>query len=404
VSGENPNVKMIFGNGFPFGGASTKRCLHIAKGLILNGVNVEVIIFRGTEKLERNENSEPKGEFEGVPFRFIHKNVFWPTGLISRVFNFYSGLIKALWSVALENRAKRVNAVLLAGYNGHIAGLLFASFCNRNNILSVLFSDEYPDFMLKQRTRFDSLSILLTFFTVRKFKVVAVISDALFNFWQSMIRNGQKVIKYPLTAENCEISAINKPYEFNYLFYSGFSSMRSGRNYLEKDEPEVLLKAFSIVARSHGDLRLIIAGQKSESLVESVKFLGLVDRVIFVGKVVESVYNQLIKQALAAILPRPKTIQTKGSIPYRLGEYLLAGRYVISSDVGEIKQIVEGDQTVLFYSPGDYLDLAKKIEFVLDFSSQKPGSFDRASIIEKMNIVSNACELAKMIKERSILP
>ncbi|MBK7869023.1 MAG: hypothetical protein IPJ75_19615 [Ignavibacteriales bacterium] len=56
MSRTHPNVKIIFGNGFPHGGASTKRCYHIAKGLQENGCTAEIVVFRGTERGENTEN------------------------------------------------------------------------------------------------------------------------------------------------------------------------------------------------------------------------------------------------------------------------------------------------------------------------------------------------------------
>jgi glycosyltransferase involved in cell wall biosynthesis len=266
----------------------------------------------------------------------------------------------------------------------------------------VLFADEYPDFMLQKGTPFRLLNALFSYFIVRKFSILAVISEALFNFWEPMLGNWQKLLKYPLTAKESDEIAKVSSYEFDYIFYSGFSRMRLSSKYLEKDEPEVLIKAFSLVNKLHGDVRLIISGQKSDILIESVKLLGLENRVIFVGKVVEAEYNQLIKQALACILPRPKTIQSKGSMPYRLGEYLLAGRFIISSDVGEIKQFVEGDKTVLFYTPGDYFDLAKQIELVRDAKKRIGLSFKRPLMEQKLNLELNSRELANLIKGESI--
>lgn len=399
----SPAVKIIYGNGFPHGAAATRRCLHIAKGLQANGINCEVIIFRGTEREGRYENTSRQGIYEGVPYRYIPEGLLWPSGLVAKAYNYYMGLFSTFRLLASEDKTSTIDSVILAGYYGHLTGWLVTRFCRKRAIPSVIFTDEYPDFMLARNARFRHIKMLLTFVFTRRFEIVAVISKALFDYWQPVIGRSVNVIRYSLTAEIPSDISEKKPFDFEYLFYSGFSRMRLGRGFLEKDEPEVLLQAFALVCKKVPELRLVISGQKDNDLAKLVVSLGVEESVIFAGKVGDSEYFSMIRNAAACILPRPATLQTKGSIPYRLGEYLLAGGWVISSDVGEIKSIVGNSEGVLFYRPGDAEDLAVAIEKVLKVGHKGRSSFDRSRFREKFNPANQAAELARLIKRSTTL-
>lgn len=398
----SPSVKIIYGNGFPHGAAATKRCLHIAKGLKANGIDCEVIVFRGTEREGRYENTSREGIYEGVPYRYIPESLLWPSGLVAKAYNYYTGLFSTLSALAGEDKASTIDSVILAGYYGHLTGWLVTRFCRKRAIPSVLFTDEYPDFMLSPNTRFRLLKMFLLFTVTRRFSVMAVISNALYDYWQPVIGKRVTVLRYPLTAEIFGGISEKSPFDFKYLFYSGFSRMRLGRGFLEKDEPEVLLKAFALAGKSHSGLHLVITGEKNTVLVELAGQLGVEERVVFTGKVGETEYFSMIRHAAACILPRPETLQTKGSIPYRLGEYLLAGGWVISSDVGEIKSIVGNSEGVLFYRPGDEEDLAEKIISALSNCQQESARFDRSDLREKFKPAACAAQLAQLIKNTTI--
>lgn len=394
---------MIYGNGFPKGAAATRRCLHIAKGLQANGITTEVVIFRGTEREGKTENTERQGIYEGVPFRYIPESLDWPSGILGRAYNYYMGLLSTFRELSLEDQTSPIDAVILAGYYGHIAGWLVTRFCRKRAIPSVIFADEYPDFMLSHNTRFRFLKMFLLFTVTRRFSIMAVISNALYDYWQPVIGKRVTVIRYPLTAQIPIDIPVAKPFDFEYFFYSGFSRMRLGRGFLEKDEPDVLLKAFALAGKSHPGLHLVITGEKNEALVEQAGKLGVEERVVFTGKVGESEYFSMIRHAAACILPRPETLQTKGSIPYRLGEYLLAGGWVISSDVGEVKDIIGNSEGVLFYRPGDAEDLTARITTALELGGKVDPLFDRSALREKFNPAACATEVAKLIKNSTSL-
>ncbi len=362
-----------------------------------------MIIFRGTERGGETENRERQGSHEGVPFRYVPASLVWPNGLLKRAYNYYMGLFATISSLSGENKGSAIDAVILAGYYGHLSGWLVTRFCRKRGILSVIFSDEYPDFMLTLNTRFRLVRMFLTFTVTRRFNVMATISKALYDYWQPVIDNRVNVIRYPLTAEVPRSITEKSPFDFEYVFYSGFSRMRIGRGFLEKDEPEVLLKAFALAAKSHPDLRLVITGEKNEKLADLAASIGINNRVIFAGKVGESEYFSMIHYAAACVLPRPETLQTKGSIPYRLGEYLLAGEWVISSDVGEIREIAGNAEGFLFYRPGDAEDLSDRTSSALEEAQKGNRKFDRALFQEKFSPAGCSAELAWLIKSSTTL-
>ena len=65
-------------------------------------------------------------------------------------------------------------------------------------------------------------------------------------------------------------------------------------------------------------------------------------------------------------LSRPNNIQAKGGFPTKLGEYLSTSNPVVITDVGEHSIYLEDAVSAIIVSPGDSLEFAKKILFLLE--------------------------------------
>jgi glycosyltransferase involved in cell wall biosynthesis len=412
------NVKIVFGNGFPFGGASSKRCLHIAKGLKTNGLEVEVIVYRGTEKENSSENSSTEGNFEGINFRYLHKSTLWGKSKFEKIINLSGGIAKLLWYLHKENRKHKINSVVLYGSNLTILNLFLSLICRLRGMKFVFFLDEFPDHILYPKTSNNYSKFIFEKIFIKQFDVIAVISSALENYCVKLLPTNTKLILYHLTAEpprtqnhelrtkNPELSTQNpeprtKHHELRTknIFYSGFSVVKKGNHTYYKDDLKTLLVAFAQFIHTYPKYKLVIAGQKDGQTMLLAQQLGLNENVSFVGKLSNDMYYEYIQSAWCLVLPRPKNQQTLGSMPLRLGEFMLSGNPVISSEVGEIKNYFTDSVEILLYQPDDSESLLEKFELlaIKDYLAVSIGNNGKKKAKEVFDIKGNASELAEII-------
>ncbi len=123
-----------------------------------------------------------------------------------------------------------------------------------------------------------------------------------------------------------------------------------------------LVKAMARVQKEISDAKLIIVGSGSleKEIRQSVRSLGLEDRVIMAGS--QSPENVAGYLAKAKIFARPSLSEGLGSA---FLEAMAAGLPVIGTAVGGIPDFLIDGQTGLFCNVGDPQDLAEKIKILL---------------------------------------
>jgi glycosyltransferase involved in cell wall biosynthesis len=151
---------------------------------------------------------------------------------------------------------------------------------------------------------------------------------------------------------------------------------QAARNYLlyvgRLDKPKgvhVLIEAMAKLAQGRGANvpTLRIAGSAhsadyEEALKRRVNEAGLGDRVVFEGNVEGAKIPDLMRGAIACVMP---AIWFE-NLPNSVVEALACGCPVIASDLGSLSYTVTHDQDGLLFRPGDAADLAEKIGRIVD--------------------------------------
>lgn len=401
MSRTHPNVKVIFGNGFPFGGASTKRCLHIAKGLQGNGCTAEVVVFRGTERGENAENRLTSGVFDGVKFSYVHKSTEWPASKLKKFVNLSSGIFKLLGYLHRENSLNKIDVIFLYGTYLNSVNLLLAVISKFRNIIYVFSLDEYPDHIIYPEAKRFYSGYLFEKVFIRRFDYILVISKLLMEYCASTGIKKEKILFYPLTAAEWK-GEITPPETHSYFFYSGFNKTTRGNHSYEKDDPQTLLKAFSGLSEKYPEVKLIIAGQTDPSLQNLLVEFKILEKTTFTGKISDEDYHGYLKHAIGLVIPRPCNPKSAASVPFRLGEFLITGNPVIIARTGELDSILNDGEHLFFYSPGNVSDLQSKLEMILDdqIRSKTIGEKGKLKALEIFNLKSVTRELVEKINQR----
>lgn len=134
-----------------------------------------------------------------------------------------------------------------------------------------------------------------------------------------------------------------------YFLYFGRLSKEKGIR--------TLIEAFS-KANVSEKLYIVGSGPEEEQLRQTVKNLGMEDRILFLGFKKGSELKEIVANALCVCLPS----EWYENGPYSVLEAQASGRPAIVSDYGGLPELVEDGRTGFIIKSGDVADLRKKIQ------------------------------------------
>lgn len=302
-------------------------------------------------------------EYEIVmPERYALKNRILK-GLLARML-FFHQILKTFRSLDKNN----FNYIIFFKYSDPVMCLICWFFAKPLNIKLGLERNEFPaPFIAEKKNHikkaFYEWCVLTWHF--RLFDVLLLMTDELIEFYGRYAKKTCVIQKLPMTVDFSRFTNMAYNQKNPYIFYAGSLSER-------KDGVESLIHAFKKVSVAYPDIRLKIAGGnkgEQKKLASIVAALKLEEKVDFLGFVDREDIPGYLCSAKIVLLPRPDSLQARGGFPTKLGEYLAAGRPVISTRVGEIPRYLS-EKDIFFISPDNIEeDLMEKINDVLsDYS------------------------------------
>jgi len=345
-------VIILFPNSFPFGGASTNRVIHIAKGLIESGIETKVLITRSTEKNTNNYNINISGCFEGINFQYLVKDLVWPTNILHRVLVLIKGFLKIL--LILKKYKKEEIAVISTANYGYISHFILYIFLKIRKYPFIYTVDEFPWRIIhpQKYNRIFTEFYLRTFY--KFFDGIVCISQTLLDYYSNKVSSKCKLHLMPMTVEPEKFNCSKEKYLEEYIAYCGYDiSYINGKPYF-KDGLEYLIRAFHIcVFKFNLTLKLYIIGENSDFFQHLVSSLNITDKVKFIGHLSSNEIPLYLCNAKILALTRPDNKQAEGGFPTKLGEYLATGKPVIISKVGDVQQYLTDQVNAFLVEPGN---------------------------------------------------
>lgn len=223
-----------------------------------------------------------------------------------------------------------------------------------------------------------------------------VISTALRKFFVEHGVAKEKTHIVNMMVDCCRFADINKGMpEEKYIAYCG----RASNN---KDGVDELIKAFSIVASQHSDVKLYIIGETPSSddkagNLKLIKDLGLSEKVVFTGVVDASQMPQILMDATVLALDRPDSLQAQNGFPTKLGEYLLTSNPVVVTKVGDIPLFLKDGESALLAEQRNPEEFASKLCWALD-NPEDAAAIGRKGKEVAMKNFNYLNETAKIVK------
>lgn len=142
-----------------------------------------------------------------------------------------------------------------------------------------------------------------------------------------------------------------------------------GTMYGSKDGIDMLVRAFSIVAKEFSEWKLVLVGDNSKkaelsALTDLIDRLGLSERVIFTGRLARRKVPVVLTSASILALAKPSNEQNAGNFPSKIGEYLATGVPVVVTNVGEIPKFIEDGVNGYLCEP-DVDSFAARLRYVI---------------------------------------
>lgn len=327
---------------FSYGSASSNRLLAYANSAADYGYKVEIIALLRLDLM----NWEPR---TGVLIRGLG-----PCRLESKLLAKFLSFFTTIWF--LLAKVKKEDRLLLYGSAEYLPFLVW--FRRRQSFFEVT---ECPDLFKPKTYPWKYYKKLW-----RRLRGIIVISSNLKQYFVDHGVNSDKVYVINMIVDPKRFDGLkcnsNAP---KYIAYCGNVNKDS------KDGVGDLIASFVRYHKIYNDRKLYIIGpivsseQKAE-YEEYLRLFGVLDNVIFTGSVTPSSIPQYFIDAEMLVLARPDNTQAKYGFPTKLGEYLLAGRPVVLTDVGNISDFLVDRKNAFIAEPGNIKSISNKMIEVSD--------------------------------------
>ncbi len=230
------------------------------------------------------------------------------------------------------------------------------------------------DIVENNHTRIDSKSALsllklkFTRFCEKRLYIFAsktfVISTNLLNLISAFSKNRFPVIHLPISVRLCEWvnNSKNDNPSKQIIFYGGSFGPKDGLKYL--------LEAFHNIAKEFPNIELHMSGTGAERYIKSVikiiNDLKCKKQIVMLGALSRKKYIESVLQSDIVCMTRINSEYANYGFPFKLGEYMAAGKPIIASKVSDVELYLEHKTDAWLVMPESSLEIEQGISFLLN--------------------------------------
>ncbi len=349
---------------FPIGMAPTNRILAYSKGLIENGVDVEIFSFKRiyTDEVKLKKINS-RGVVDGIHYEYPHFfNHLGRKFSIIRYFDEIILRIKIFFKIFKLKSTNRIDFIFFS-FDDVFSLKAYTSLIKLLKIPIVFVADEYPipirDFM---QNSVPELLLIKYKKYHKQFKVRVLMSKALENFYNLNIHPLPSFLLNSIVNTN-RFEKVNRTSSNNSICYMGNLS-------LSKDNVDNIIEAFSYISNEYPDLELHLYGNPNENdklkLDELITKLNLKKRVHFKGQVSSNLVPEILCNSKILVNSQPITKRAEGGFPTKLAEYLMSEVPSIFTDSGDISLYLKDGVNGYMVEPCNSLLYSVKIKYILN--------------------------------------
>lgn len=360
-------VLVLLNSPYPIGPVGSNRVHYIAKGLLENNLNVEILICHPTETEGNVKNPNREGFYEGVKYKYISPStVRSRSKIVRKVKDWYCHLLVVL-HVFLNKSHADINLVYGPAFDYRLV-LPVVSWLRGTKI--VLEINEYP-LVTRKKSIITLMKRSMLFNQIFPlYHGFIAISETLATLVLAHKNKDALVLKVPILG-NAEVSrpGVTPPIAEPYIIHAGSLSE-------EKDGILGIIEAF---ARAKDSIRqpisFVITGclndtEYHRAIRSLIEKHHLVDRVRFVGHLSKEDLARYLQFAQLAIVNKHDTMQNRYCFATKLIEYISYDIPVITTSVGESAAFLHDSISAYIVEPGDVDALAQRIVHALTHSNE----------------------------------
>lgn len=356
------NIKILTTEPFPLGLAATNRIMTYAKGFNEKKCAVSIHCIKPSERPGHIFNTSISGIYNDIPFAYSGGKTVLATSFIQRRIDNIKGILNIGIQLLKEKKQDKTDVIIY--YAASTSRAIILMIISRiKNIIFLKEESEYPEVYIPglsfiQKFLFNNVHYKL-------FDGVLIMTQSLIQYFSSVKIIKKPLLHVPMTVDFERFEkTIRNPKVEPYIAYCG--SLNKA-----KDGVDILIDAFAIICNKHKDIKLYLIGNAvSEEELQIFKnktvLYNITEKVLFTGRVNKEQIPELLCNASLLVLPRPKSMQSEGGFPTKLGEYLSTGNPVVVTCVGEIPNYLTNQVDVFMAEPGNVDSLANNIQLILD--------------------------------------
>jgi glycosyltransferase involved in cell wall biosynthesis len=312
----------------------------------------------------------------------VSKNIIWPDNSLLKLYNINKGRILTLFKIISEHQKKPIDVLISASTYKFAENLPYYLLSKIIRARLLLTIDEYPWVLINKENYSSFYRFLHLKFYYKLFDGFIAITETLTRYYLKLTKSKAKFYHLPMTVEfeRFENVSLNK-FSSDYIAYCGNDPTGT------KDGVNMLIEAFDIIKDDFPELKLLIAGKVHQLTHKYVKDMYLENRVVFLGFIERDFISEILMNAKALCLSRPKNFQAEGGFPTKLGEYLATGRPVVITEVGEITEYLTDGISAFIAKPDDVRAYADKLKSCLldSINADRIGSAGRQVALQRFN-------------------
>lgn len=385
------NLVVVTREEFPFGGAGTNRMLTYLPGIVALGHNVTVLCLFLSNK-ENAKLLDKNGEciYDGVRIKYVAGSKPWPIGekkYFTKAYLAYKSRKKA-YSFLKTNR-NNIDIVQL--YSIDIKTFeRYNKICRKLGLKYIIERSELPD-IVKNSDKYNATAsgkryIRRSEKSFGLFDGWILETQTLLDYYSQFFSPNVKCVIVPMTVDVERFSQAKSanPRFGKYIAYCG--------NMSEVDGISILIKAYAIVHKKYNDIKLVLAGESSDVLLQQqlAKSLGLKDDIIFLGKISRDEVPQFLTDATMLVLASPTSDRSCATMPCKVGEYLCTANPVVVTGLGEINKYLKDGESAFLSKPDSSEEFALKMEEVLENINKANEVGLRGKMVAIENFSTNA--------------
>lgn len=381
------------GIGFPFGNASAARITMVGKALQEAGVAMQVL-HCGPSPIAMN--TEPSGVHQGIPFRYT-TSVRRPENRIARAAVYVRAALGLTLGLMRERPARRSRVVYLYMMDTAL-GLYAGALCRLLGLPVVQELCEWfpgdPDCsrFVRWLHRKPMFQLATGVLTISRFT-----EERALEFKQAR-KPGLVICRVPALTDTRALPAVVETEGRGTpdLVYCG--------TWLT--DVSFVLRAFVRVKAAGRRCRLKLVGGALSAfapqiLREAAEYGIPPGEIAFTGWLDDESLHRCYATAAALLVPLGYDERSLARMPNKLPEYLASGRPVVSSNVGEVRELLTDAVSAYLAKPEDEGDFAAKIVSVLEDpeAAARVGAAARETAASRLDYRAHAGELARFFRE-----